>query len=294
MTRGVHRAEAADDPFLAELGAWQAVLPSSVRFTHLTAARIRGWWLPPLPVDLPVFVAMNREDSRPVRPGLRVTRHSWLPPPELVGGIRLDPAPDTLLACARDLSELDRIVLLDAALHAGDVTPAEIDEVAGQRRRGAPALRRTAGLADGRSESAWETLLRRLHQVIGVDVEPQHEVHDADGLLVARGDLWLVGTRVLHEYDGDAHLDKPRQRQDLKRGRRLGNTAWERRGYTSRDVLHQAVTILRDADLSLGRSHEPGRIRAWHDLVRASLFSPAGTAALRHRLGLPETGALVS
>ena len=294
VTRGVHRSASADDPFLAELRAWQAVLPVTARFTHLTAARARGWWLPPLPEDLPVFVAMDQAGTRPVRPGLRISRHADPPDPERVDGLHLDPAPEVLLACARDLSELDLVVLMDAALHLGDVTSEDVDRVAGQRRRGAPALRRTARLADRRSESPWETLLRRLHQVVDVDVEPQHDVHDAHGTFVARGDLWVVGTRMLHEYDGDTHLEKPRQRQDLQRHRRLGNTAWERRGYTSRDVLHQGVTILRDADLALGRPHEPERIRPWHDLVRASLFTPAGTSAFRRRLGLLTTGEKVS
>ncbi len=52
------------------------------------------------------------------------------------------------------------------------------------------------------------------------------------------------------------------------------------------DVLTQGVGILRDADASLGRPHRPERIRAWHVLLGQSLFTPAGTARLRTRLGL--------
>lgn len=96
-----------------------------------------------------------------------------------------------------------------------------------------------------------------------------------------------MGTTVLHEYDGADHLKRPAQRKDRKRDRRLGHADWLRRGYTKDDVLHQGVTILRDADVSLGREHDPSRIRAWHDLLRGSLFTPAGTAAFRRRIGLP-------
>jgi hypothetical protein len=94
-------------------------------------------------------------------------------------------------------------------------------------------LRRALALADGRSESAWETLLRLLHVTCGVAVEPQYELFDADGTLVARVDLWVRGTNALHEYDGHHHLSRPRQRKDVARARRVGNRTWVRRGYAS-------------------------------------------------------------
>jgi hypothetical protein len=61
-----------------------------------------------------------------------------------------------------------------------------------------------------------------------------------------------------------------------------------RRGYTSHEVLWQAVGILRDIDASLGRPHRPERIRAWHAMLLDSLFTPSGTARLRARWGLAE------
>lgn len=146
-----------DDRTRLELLAWQLVLPTSSAITHLSAARLCGWWLPPLPEDLPVFVCMPRCDPRPRRRGLRVVRHPLPPATEIVLGLRCVTAPEILLACARDVSLLDLVVLLDSALHAGDVTPEELWEIAGRRRRGAPRLRAALALADGRSESPWET-----------------------------------------------------------------------------------------------------------------------------------------
>ena len=294
VTRGVHRRVTASDPLIADLLAWQQVMPATARFTHLTAAEAYGWWLPPLPHGLPIHCTLPRAVSRPVRPGLRVMRASDLPSPALRSGVRLDPPAETLLACARDLSELDMVVLVDSALHTGEVTPEQLRSVASGRRRGGPALRTALAGCDARAESAWEVLLRRLHVACGLEVEPQHEVYDEAGVFLARGDLWLVGTRMLHEYDGGHHLAKPAQRSDLRRARSLGNSGWSRRGYTDREVLHQPLTILRDADLSLGRPHDPTRIRAWTDLLRESLFTPAGATRLCRRLKLPEMGDLVS
>ena len=287
---GLYRGEPAQDDLRLDLLAWQSILRGDACFGHLTSARFRGWWLPPLPADLPVFVAQHRRHPASERPELRVTRHPVEPVWTEIDGVRLLGEADTLLACARDLSLLDLVVLVDCALHRKEVTSAELVAVAGPRRRGAPRLRAALGLADSRSESAWETLLRVLHVVCGVEVEPQHELHDEMGQFVARGDLWLTGTRTFHEYDGADHLVRRRQRKDLRRVRSIDHAHWTRRGYTREDVLTQGVTILREADLAVGREHDPSRIRGWNALLRDSLFTPAGTAAFRARIGLPDLG----
>ena len=261
-TRGAHRLAAAEDPWRAELAAWQ----------------------PPLPTDAPVFVATDSATGRPVRPGLVATRHAEPPASELQMGLRLAPAPEALLACARVVCLLDLVVLVDSALHRGDCTLDELRAAGARQRRGAPLLRQD--LADGCSESAFETLLRLLHVACGVAVEPQRVVVDEYGNFVARGDLWLVGTTTLHEYDGAEHLTRPRQRKDLARARRMNGVEWVRGGYTSVEVLHQGVAILRDADLAVGRPQRPERIRAWHALLRESLFTASGAARFRSRVGL--------
>lgn len=299
---GIHRPVLAlgDEPDdvrrrkerLADLAAWQLALPPTGRFTSLTAAEVRGWWLPPLPHDLPVFAAVERRHGHPQRRGLLVSRHEQVPEADVVGGLLLDRPADVILACARHLSQLDMVVLVDAALHLGHVTVAELEEVAATRRRGTPMLRRALALADGRSESAWETLLRLLHRVCDVPVQPQVELRDTTGSLVAVADLWLVGTRVLHEYDGHHHLARRRQRKDLRREREIGHIGWVRRGYTREDVLFAGIGILRDSDLTLGRPHRPERIRRWNALLVDSCLTPSGTQALRRRLALPGTADL--
>ena len=60
------------------LRAWQLVLPFWSSFTGLTAARLRGWWLPPVPECLPLFVASG-SSARMSRSGLAVCRHDEIP-----------------------------------------------------------------------------------------------------------------------------------------------------------------------------------------------------------------------
>lgn len=286
MTRGAIRRIESEDSFVAELRAWACVLPTYAPFTHVTAARLWGLWLPPLPQDVPVVVQVPPGATKPERPGLRTIRSEAFGPPTELHGLSVAGLPDVLLSLCRDLSDLDVLVVVDSALHLGLVDRERLLEVCGRRRRGVVRLRRVVGLSDARSESPWETLLRELHRQVGARVTPQYEIRGAHGEFVARGDLRLDGVQVLHEYDGSHHLDVDRQRDDLRRVRRLLAAGWDRRGYTAQDLTHRAAGVLRDIDQSLGRRHDPSRIRGWHDQLRDSAFSVAGRTALAKRLGI--------
>ncbi len=70
--------EMADDLVLRGR-ALQLALPPSACFTHLSAARLNGWWLPPLPDDLPTWVAVPESVARPRRRELRASRLRDMP-----------------------------------------------------------------------------------------------------------------------------------------------------------------------------------------------------------------------
>ncbi|GAA1920788.1 hypothetical protein [Nocardioides hwasunensis] len=282
-SRGVHRLTELDDD-VGGLHAWQLLMSDDNCFTALTSAEVRGWWLPPIPARSPVFMAMGLADPRPMRAGVRTSRHGRVIAFEEVHGLRCASVPETLLACARWLCVIDTVVLVDCVLHLRLATRAEIEEVIRPRRPGARRLREALALADERSESAFETLLRLLHVWCGIDVVPQHEVVDADGVLVARVDLWVTGTTSVHEYDGDEHETAIRRVKDRRRDRRLDKAGRVRRGYTSGDVLRRPVTVLEDADRAIGRPHDPARIRPWTKELRRSLFTPAGQADFLRRV----------
>ncbi|UFN42987.1 hypothetical protein [Nocardioides okcheonensis] len=286
VSRGLHRRADVADPAGADLLAWQALLPDEAAFSALTAADRRGWDLPPLPERLPVCVAMPYGVTAPVRPGaLRVTRHRLVPPHDVRDGLRLTTAAETLLSCAPLLSLLDLVVLVDSALRAKDIELLELHLVCRHHRRGVGRLRDAVALADPEADSVMETLLRVLHVVCGIEVETQRTVRDEQGGFVARGDLWLVGTRTLVDYDGAVHADRRQQRKDRRRDRRVSGADWVLKAYTDEDVLRRPASILREADAVLGRPHEPQRIRAWTTLYRESCWTEAGREALARRHG---------
>jgi hypothetical protein len=193
-----------------QLRAWRLVLPPAAAFTHLTAAELRGWWLPQ-PIPHPVFVALREGDPCPHRAGLLPSRHPSRIPSELVAGIRVTTAAETLLAVARDLGVLDLVLMGDSALRLGQCTIDELLETAAQRRRGAPMLRRVIGMLDERSESPWESVMRVLHRAADIPVEPQHEVFDQWGRFVARCDLWIVGqTECMNTTEGYTAIQIPK------------------------------------------------------------------------------------
>jgi hypothetical protein len=279
LSRGVYAV--GDRTLVDELRGWSLVLPPTAAFTHLTAAEYRGWWLPAA-IPHPVFAALPLGDRRR-RPGLFACRHPVPGPHHIIDGLRITTAAETLLACARDLGILDLVIMGDSALRLGHCTIADLQLIAGRHRRGAPLLRQAIPLLDARSESPWESVMRVLHRAAGITVAPQHEVYDERGRFVARGDLWLVGTRRLHEYDGAVHRLGEVHQEDLQRERRLTRAGWVRFGYASADLLEGGASIIAEVDRLLGRPWDSRRLYAWNELVETSLFGRRGRArAYRH------------
>ena len=141
LSRGLYLPRASFSALREVLHAWRLVLPNSAAFTSLTAAKLRGWWLPQAVPHL-VFVAVPIGDRYPERSGLLVCRHPRTVPSETVRGIKITTARETLFAAARDLGLLDVVILGDSALRCGDCTLKELRATAAQRRRGAPRTSR--------------------------------------------------------------------------------------------------------------------------------------------------------
>ena len=279
LSRGLYIPRTRARSLTEMLRGWELVLPKSAAFTSLTAAELYGWWLPQA-VPHPVFAAVPLGDRYPERKGLFVYRCSGPIPYLTVAGLRVTTAAETLLAAARDLGLLDLVIMGDSALRSGHCTLEQLRVTAAKQRRGAPRLRALLPLLDDRSESPWESVMRVLHDRADIEVEPQKVIW---GRFVARGDLWLVGTRRIHEYDGEIHRDRQMHRSDLARDRRLIEIDWQRVGLTSPQLLHEGASIIASADRLLGRTWNPQRLACWEALLEDSLFRQAGRSNVARR-----------
>jgi hypothetical protein len=263
--------------------AIQLVLPDDAVFTHLTSASLRGLWLPRL---TPLVIACTDGDAPHLdRRGVYVRRCNIPRPHRTAGrGVRIASAPWTLVELAEHFSLIDLVVAMDSALQQKQCTYAELSAAAVPGRRGVRVYRRALSLCDGRSESAWETVLRLLHVLGGIpDVRPQAVIRDARGIGVARADL-RIGRRRLHEYDGADHRGQAQHQIDLRREKTVSRLGLERYGYTAIEIHRGPGQILRDAEDALGLDHDPSRVHAWLEEYERSSFSDAGARELAARL----------
>jgi hypothetical protein len=272
------------EEFCRDLRAWLAVLPTGARFTHLTGARLRGWMLPKLPEQLPVFAAVDEDSARPRRPGLICSRlRRTATKGELRQGLPVDASEEILLRCARDLGHIDLVILVVSALRADDVDEEAMRLVLASRRPGVRALRTAWEEARKELESPGEVILYLFHRAIDVPVEPQVTLYDERGEVVGRADLHVVGTNSLHEYDGAVHRGKAKHRTDLRRDRGWAGSGYVRRGYTLDDLLNHSLTVMHEIDRALGRPHDHRRHERWCALVENSLYSEVGRERVMNR-----------
>ena len=259
-------------------------LPDDAVFTHVTSALIRGWWMPMID-DWPIVACSDKEAPHLDRRGVYVRRCD-IPPGHRaqVHGVPVASAEWTIVELAEHLALLDLVAVIDSALHLGHTSIDRIRATMRKGRRGVRVLRRALDLVDGRSESWWESMLRLLHVLSGIAVEPQHVVHNAAGVQVARVDLRLRRSNRVAEYDGADHRDRAQHQSDLRRDKALARASLERYGYIATEIVHASAQIIRDAETAVGLEHRPDRAAVWSAEARLSTVSLAGQAALRRRL----------
>ena len=281
---GVHLPRGTND-LATRCRAIQRVLPPAAVWSHYTGAMLRGWSRPWLPSRVPLFASLPGGGTHLHRGGVYVARTDGAAcDPEVRDGLRLASAPAILAQLARDLSLLDLVAVMDSATHLGDVSIDEIENSLRPHQWGAPMLRRAMADVDPRAESWWETPLRLLHSWSGIDVQPQYEIRDDWGDVIVRGDLWIVGSRRLHEYDGAIHDEREIRKRDLARDKTLGRIRWERYGYVALDIVRDPERILRDAEEALGLPHRPQRLKRWRAEAARSTLSASGRRRLVQRL----------
>jgi predicted transcriptional regulator of viral defense system len=121
-----------------------------------------------------------------------------------VEGLRVTSLDRTAVDTARLLPFGQALAVSDAALRAGADHRNLVTVMDGLgRRRGMPVARAAVAYADGRSESAGESLSRAVFLTHHIPPpELQYEVRDRSGRLVARADFCWEAFRTIGEFDG--------------------------------------------------------------------------------------------
>jgi hypothetical protein len=282
LSRGLYGRRGVEQrPPLELARALTQVLPRDSGYAHLTSACLRRWWLPNR-LGSHVMMASTTSCVHVQRRDLYV-RRSRFAEFETIDGVPVSTPAQTLIELARDLSLVDLVAMVDCALQRGADRGA-IREAARPRLRGAGRLRLAVELADPRSESWWETILRLLHVLPGLGpVESQVPLWD-DGLFIARADLHLVGTSRFPECDGGRHREKERLASDLRREKGMARGRFQRYGYTTGEITNSPEMIIRDAKDARGWDHDPGRLRTWRSHTSTSTLTPYGRTLLAARL----------
>jgi hypothetical protein len=196
---------------------WESADPTErYRLTVMAAMRSRGGdeaathhsalalhRLPLWHVNRALVTLMADVEESTTTNGVRVMPLRSLVAQTDVGGLRTLAVPDAV-ATVSSVSVEGGVVAGDVALHDGHCTIEQLDEAAerlGPGLRGRSRLRRAMAAMDGRAESPGESRTRMVLSALGLPVEPQVEIIDADGELVGRVDF-LVADRVVVEFDG--------------------------------------------------------------------------------------------
>lgn len=281
---GVAQLATTADDLAATCRAVALALPDDAVFSHLTSALLRGWWMPMLDQH-PLVACTSGKGVHLNRRGVYVRRCD-IPPGhrDVLDGVAVASAEWTIVEVAEHLALLDLVAMIDSALHLVHTTVPRIRATMKRGRRGVRVLRTALDLADGRSESWWETMLRLLHVLSGIDVEPQQIVRNAAGVEIARVDLRIRGTNRVAEYDGADHRERHRHQSDLRREKALNRSGLERYGYIATEIIHSPELVVRDAEDARGLPHLPGRTGLWRAEARKASISLVGQAALARRL----------
>jgi len=240
LARGVYiSAELAERFRLVPAGATamraMAVLatlgPGSV-ISHQTAAELHGLDLLTRPTPR---VTLTRPPGLGSRSGRRdVYVHTAGLAASHVGGwfgIPVTTVPRTVVDLARELDFAAGVVVADSALHQHLTSKRELRQVLADCRQWPGALRaaRVIEFADGRSESALESIARVLFQELGLPPpELQVEIRGDDGFIGRVDFLWRQ-FRTIAEVDGALKYDADptRARAQLRRDKELRTAGYE-------------------------------------------------------------------
>ncbi|HET7388447.1 MAG TPA: DUF559 domain-containing protein [Nocardioidaceae bacterium] len=215
--RGVYIRDEVPDSPLVRAEAALMLHPPTAFASHTTAARICKL---PIPTDPFEHVTVFRSKDRRQHEGIRthvtrrnahVIRHR---------GIRVSHPYRMFVELASMLSLVDLVVVADALIRLGDITPGDLVQACeASDDRYARTARTAARYARAGVDSPMETRLRLLLVLAGIP-EPvvNHTLYDEAGRVLRRLDLSYPELRLIVEYDGRHHIERTAQwESDLER-----------------------------------------------------------------------------
>ena len=234
-TRGVRLAP-HETAAMDILRAMALTLAPGVVFSHLTAARLLEL---PGPQSAAFHVTAPTKSQRGTRRG--VIWHVAAVDPIEVQGLPCTSPWRTWLDLATLLTLPELVAVTDCLLRRGMVTPDQLEPP--KRARGAVKLRQAVALADARSLSPRESIIRVELHLAGLPAPEVNFNVVIDGGWVACADLCWPEFRVIVEYDGKHH-DSDRQRhQDAMTRNELAAHGWQIRVLTDRHFHHMDETV---------------------------------------------------
>ncbi|MBX9718269.1 MAG: DUF559 domain-containing protein [Microbacteriaceae bacterium] len=184
------------------------------RAAGVSGLRHHGLWVPPGVGSVLHVEVADEVEGRPEADEHRAVHIHWVPSgthPRF--GVAL--LHETLARALNQLPLPYAVAVLDSALRSTTLTPGGLLLESMTWR---PSARAAAALADDRSESGTESVLRVLLHEAGIHATPQAPLPLGGG---QRADL-LVGDRLLIECDSEAHHAEPASRRaDLRRDESL-------------------------------------------------------------------------
>lgn len=218
------------------------LLPATAQITGRSRAALAGINLASAGDPVEVLVS-ERERFGPYR-GIAIRRVVDLPSgSEPWRGTRLASWHRTAFDLAARHPLADAVAYLDRVAATGyvDLTALRrwLDD---QHGHDVVAVRRAVAIADPRSESIPESIVRVALVEDGLAVVPQHEIRHL-GRFVARADLAIPEMRIAIEYDGAWHALREQLQRDRDRLNRLQAAGWIVVHVTA-DMLRRPHTII--------------------------------------------------
>jgi hypothetical protein len=201
---------------------WQLLRAVQSRYATGSFSGRTAAWLYGIDVDpKPIEVIVPPNSGIRSRPGVEVHRCE-LPDVVVVRGLRVTTIQRTLADACRGLSEVEALVLHDAAVRLH--------------------LIERSGLAEP-AESPMETRLRWLLLKAGLPrPEVQKNLYDTNGRFVGRADLYYPAARLLIEFDGANHRE--RLVEDNRRQNALLGAGFRLLRFTAADLNQRPDAIV--------------------------------------------------